>query len=70
MTLDEVAERIGVSKRTVMRWSDQSRRRFPKPRMRNGHQITFRDEDIERYLRQERRKGNDDAESKGTRPHR
>jgi excisionase family DNA binding protein len=68
MTLDEVAQRLGVSKRTVMRWSDQSRHCFPKPRIRNGHLITFRDEDIEQYLIQERRKGNDDAGNKRTRP--
>jgi excisionase family DNA binding protein len=53
MTLNDVAARLGVSKRTVMRWADDGR--FPLPFIRDGRDIQWRDEDVQRWLREQRK---------------
>jgi predicted DNA-binding transcriptional regulator AlpA len=53
MTLDDVSQRIGKSKRTIMRWVDEGR--FPQPTTRNGRLILWSDDVIERWSRRGRR---------------
>lgn len=53
MTLDEIAERMGKSKRTVMRMVKQGR--FPKPTIRNGRLIEWNETVVERWVRHHRR---------------
>jgi len=54
MTLDDVSERIGKSKRTIMRWVDLGR--FPKPTTRNGRLILWSDSVIQRWSSHSRRR--------------
>lgn len=47
MNLADVAERLGKSKRTVMRWADDGR--FPAPTIRAGRLVTFNENAVERW---------------------
>jgi len=58
MTLDDVALRIGKSKRTIMRWVDEGR--FPAPTTRNGRLILWSDDTIERWSQRGRRRKDDE----------
>lgn len=65
MTLDDVSERIGKSKRTIMRWVDEGR--FPAPTTRNGRLIVWSDSTIEHWSRRGRREQSH-AKDRRTRP--
>lgn len=58
MTLDEVAERLGKSKRTILRWVDEGR--FPSPTIRRGKLIIWTNGVVQRWS-QRRRQGEKDA---------
>jgi len=52
MNLADVAERLGKSKRTVMRWVDDGR--FPDPVIRAGRLVTWTDSSVERWCAKHR----------------
>src|SRR6187431_3221856 len=52
MNLADVAERLGKSKRTVMRWVDDGR--FPSPAIRSGRLVTWTDSAVERWCTKHR----------------
>ena len=52
MKLDDVAERLGKSKRTVMRMVDEGR--FPRPHIRKGRLVVWSDAAVMRALNRRR----------------
>jgi excisionase family DNA binding protein len=52
MKLEYVAERLGKSKRTVMRMVDEGR--FPRPHIRKGRLVVWSDAAIERAMAKRR----------------
>ena len=52
MKLEDVAERLGKSKRTVMRMVDEGR--FPRPFIRKGRVVVWSDAAVQRALARRR----------------
>jgi excisionase family DNA binding protein len=52
MKLEDVAERLGKSKRTVMRMVDEGR--WPRPAIRKGRLVVWSDAAVERAMRRRR----------------
>jgi len=52
MNLADVAERLGKSKRTVMRWVEEGR--FPEPAVRAGRLVTWNERAVERWCSKHR----------------
>jgi predicted DNA-binding transcriptional regulator AlpA len=62
MTLDDVSQRFGKSKRTILRWVEQGR--FPHPVIRRGKLIAWSNASIARWSKRLRQKGDGNAKDR------
>ena len=54
MRIEAVAERLGKSKRTILRWVDTRRHGIPQPTIRNAAMVAWPDAMMTRWLRRYR----------------
>ena len=50
MRIEAVAERLGKSKRTILRWVDQHKHGIPQPTIRNAAMVAWPDAVMTRWL--------------------